>query len=168
MLTPAQEKYLLTIPEDKKVMVQKYDPRTSQIVEGIIQQIKLVEPNLEIKFMGASALGISGQGDLDIYVFSPRSEFDQHRENLEKVFGKPAINGTSVKWEFTKEGHNVELYITDPSDKALQEQVKIFEILKSNKDLLKEYEALKENAKDLSFREYQRRKYEFYNRLLNE
>jgi len=38
--------------------------------------------------------------------------------------------------------------------------------LKNNPDLLKEYETIKEKAKDLNYKEYQRAKYEFYNRIL--
>jgi GrpB-like predicted nucleotidyltransferase (UPF0157 family) len=168
MLTESQQKYLLTIPEEKIVFIQPYDPSILDIVEEITQQIKNCDPNLTVLFMGASALGISGQGDIDLYVLSPTEQFEEHTERFVKSFGKPVLKGTCVKWVFSKNGHKAELYITDPEDKGLQEQIKVFELLKNNKELLKEYEEIKQQANGLSFKEYQRRKYEFYNRILFE
>jgi len=42
----------------------------------------------------------------------------------------------------------------------------VFNLLKTNANLLKEYEKIKEEAKDLTYKQYQTRKYEFYNRIL--
>jgi len=40
-------------------------------------------------------------------------------------------------------------------------------MLTKDKKLLLKYEHLKEAAKDLPYKEYQRKKYEFYNKLLD-
>lgn len=47
-------------------------------------------------------------------------------------------------------------------------QLKVFEMLKNSPELLKEYEQLKQACGGLPFREYQQRKYEFYNKILKD
>ncbi|MCL4353173.1 hypothetical protein M1615_01720 [Patescibacteria group bacterium] len=72
MLTWDEEDFLKKIPEDKKVTVKPFDKKITQIAEGIIKKVRQALPNLETRHMGASALEISGQGDIDIYIFLPR------------------------------------------------------------------------------------------------
>lgn len=167
MLTEEQERYIQTIPEDKKVKIYPYSPKLKDIANEFIQKIRSIDPNLEIMFMGASGLGILGQGDIDLYILSPASEFKKYLPGLIEQFGEPrSKHETSVAWQFERENHEVELYLTDPSSSAMKEQVKVFEILKNNPEILKAYEQLKQDSDGISFREYQRRKYEFYNKLL--
>lgn len=166
MLTKAQQEYLLTIPEDKVVKIHPFDPKIPNIAKDIIDQVHSVKPDLEVLFMGASGLGISGQGDLDLYMLSSKKDFEKYLLDLTNVLGEPAIKGTSIKWQFEKDGHEIEIYLTDPTSPSMQKQVKVFEMLKNNPDLLKEYKELKESSDGLLFREYMKRKYEFYNRLL--
>lgn len=66
------------------------------------------------------------------------------------------------------DGFNVELYLTDPNTPQMQEQIRVYELLKNNPDLLEEYGRIKKSADGMSMREYQRQKYEFYNRILTE
>ncbi len=60
------------------------------------------------------------------------------------------------------------MYLTDPTTPSMQEQIKTFEILKNDPKLLKEYEQIKLSADGQSFREYMRRKYEFFNKILSQ
>lgn len=77
--------------------------------------------------------------------------------------GKPKnTHDAFVEWSFTESEYPVELYLTEPPER----QIKVFEILKSNKELLKEYEELKLKFNGKSLRDYQRAKYEFYSRIL--
>jgi len=117
--------------------------------------------------MGASALKISGQNDIDLYILSPVADFDQHLPLLVKQFGDPiSSQPASVRWVRTEDGFDVEIYLTDPQTESVQRQMKVFELLRDHSDLCKEYELLKLAAANLSLREYQRCKYEFYNRIL--
>ena len=50
--------------------------------------------------------------------------------------------------------------------KPPERQIKVFEILKSDEKLLKEYEELKLSFDGKSYKDYQRAKYEFYNKIL--
>jgi len=56
----------------------------------------------------------------------------------------------------------VSVWLTDPTVETTKAQVKVFNILKNNPKLLKEYGEIKLSAKDLTCKEYQMRKYEFY------
>ena len=166
MLTENQEKYLLKIPTYKIVRIVPYDPKISGIVQEIKNKIANAGINLEVKFMGASALQISGQGDIDLYIFCPEKDFQIYVPKLEEIFG-PKVQGISIiKWQLEKGGHEVEMYLTDPNTPSMQEQTKVFEILKNDPLLLEEYEEIKSSANGESFREYMKRKYEFFNRIL--
>ncbi|TSC87289.1 MAG: Uncharacterized protein G01um101416_503 [Microgenomates group bacterium Gr01-1014_16] len=172
MLNQNQEKYLSTIPADKKVVIKPYDPKLKEIAETIIRSVHSIDPDLEVLFMGAAELGISGQGDLDLYILSKPSEFGKYISGLKDVFGEPVKEkDTYVAWELIRNEIPVELYLTDPGDEiyntSMKEQIDIFNILKSNPGLLKEYEDLKIRLNGQLFREYQRQKYEFYNRVLS-
>ena len=167
MLTQAQQRYIQTIPEEKTVKIYPYDPKLKDIAEEFIQKAHLGDPNLEVLFMGASGLGISGQGDIDLYALNPTRDLNKYSLRLTEQFGEPKSKSqTSIAWEFESEGHGVEFYLTDPNSPEMQEQIKIFKMLKDNPELLKEYEQLKQECDGLPFREYQRRKYEFYNKIL--
>lgn len=168
MLTPNQEKYLLTIPENKRVKIFPYNPKVEIIAEEIIKKIHEIYPQLEVAHIGAAALEIAGQNDLDINILSKPKDYDKYLPGLTKLFGKPAIKGTSIKWSFDKEGFEIEVYLTDKESPELQEQLRIFNLLKNNPKLLAKYEELKKSCDGISFREYQKRKYEFYNRILDQ
>jgi len=167
MLLPDQEKYILTIPEDKIARILTYNPRSEVIVNEIIACIKSVNLDLAILYLGASALKIAGQNDLDIYICSSPDDFYKYLPSLKARFGEPVKEGGFIEWNFNREGFEVELYLTDCSEKSSREQKKIFDVLSDNESLLKEYESLKLESNGKPFGDYQRKKYEFYNRLLS-
>jgi len=166
MLTENQKQYLEKISPDKKVVVKSFDKTTLVIAEELINKIKIVEPNLEVKHLGASALGISGQNDIDISVLCSKDEFNIHKENLSQIFGEPKSGISIIEWNFEEHGFSVTIYLADPKNSSTAEQINVFEILKNNLTLLKEYETLKELAAKKSYRYYQQKKYEFYNKIL--
>ena len=166
MLTENQEKYLLKIPEDKKVKIFPYNPKAKEIVADIKRKILEEGIDLEVAHMGASALEISGQGDIDLYVLCKEEDFDAYTPRLEKLFGLRISDISIYKWQLNIDGFEIEMYLTDPKTPSMKEQIDVFEKLKNNKELLKEYELIKLSADNLSFKEYMRRKYEFFNRIL--
>lgn len=88
---------------------------------------------------------------------------------LEKLFGKQdkSINFKEKKfleWKFLKNGYNIQIYLTE----LPKRHIKIFEILKSNKSYLQEYEALKLKFNNKSYRDYQEAKFLFFNKILKE
>jgi len=163
MLTKDEESYLKKIPASKRVIIKPFDPKSKKVGQTINAKIKKALPKSKILFMGATALGIAGQNDIDIYVLSERKDFDKYLTTLENFFGKPKnIHRTFIEWGFKEDGYSVELYLTEPPKR----QIKVFQILKSDEKLLKEYEDLKLKFDGKSFRDYQKVKYEFYNRIL--
>lgn len=73
----------------------------------------------------------------------------------------------SIAWKFRKQGYDIEFYLTDPSSVPMKRQIAVFYALKRNKNLLKEYEVLKEKFNGKSFKDYQKKKYEFYHKILD-
>ena len=168
MLTKDEESYLNKIPEDKIVNINPFDNRIIKTADEITASIIKIYPNLEIKHMGASALEISGQNDIDIYVFSDPIDFDKYLLGLTKLFGKPLhVHEKFIEWQFTKNGFDIEFYLTSKDSETMKKQIEVFKILRNDKNLLKGYEELKEGMNGKSFKEYQRKKYEFYHKILN-
>lgn len=167
MLNDNQLKFINNIPIDKKVTFQPYNPDIKIIADDIINKIKKVLPKANIKFMGASALGISGQNDIDIYILEKPAMYNKYAPLLEKAFGNRVANISLYEWTYIVNNHEVTIYLDDPAKESTLEQIKVFEILSNHHDLLKEYEDIKKEAAKLGMREYQRQKYEFYNNVLS-
>lgn len=166
MIKESQEKYLSTLPDDKIIVVKPFDPKVQEVAKGIIDQLKIALPELTIHFGGAAALGIAGQNDIDINILATPEEYDKYSPIIEKIFGEPKRKGTSIKWEFVRDGFDVELYLNDKNSKNLQEQIHVFEVLSENKELRDQYEQIKMPYGPIDFKEYMRKKYEFFNKIL--
>jgi len=167
MLTQDEKKFLKTILSDQKVRIIPFNEKAIKIGKQIIAKVKKVIPELDVRHMGASGLRISGQPDLDIYALADSKDFERYFPSLVKIFGKPKNSRPhSIAWEFSQEGYHVEFYLTDPKSPSMKRQITVFEILRNNKKLVKEYERLKSSMNGKSYRDYQKRKYEFYHRIL--
>lgn len=163
MLTKDEVNYLAKIDPIQKTTVFSFDPKAKSTGDMLVKKIKNRLPKVEILFMGATALEIAGQNDIDIYVLSKPNNFDKYLPDLKSLFGKPKnTHNTFIEWSFYQDGYPVELYLTEPPDR----QIKVYKILKANPKLLKEYEQLKLKYNDKSFQDYQKAKYEFYNKIL--
>lgn len=168
MLTKDELDFLNKIPASKIVHISPFDSKVIKTSEDLIQSISIIHPGLEVKHMGASALRISGQNDIDIYAFSDPRNFGKFLPGLIKLFGEPLHrHETFCEWKFKKEGFDIEFYLTVKDSITMQKQIRVFEILKNKPDLLKEYERLKESMNGKSFKEYQEKKYEFYHKILD-
>jgi len=166
MLKPDQEKYLLTIPEDKIVRIQAFDPKVRVVAQKLIDQITSQFPDVKVFYIGASPLGIAGQNDIDLNILSEH-KFDVYAEEFKKIFGEPVrANERRLRWELQRDGFDIELYLKKDIDEVFQEQITVFELLKGDSSLREEYERIKLDSDGLPFREYMRRKYEFFNRIL--
>lgn len=168
ILSDDEIKYISKIPEDKIVIIKPFSDKQTPIADEIISKINNIFPTLQVLHMGASGLKISGQGDLDIYILTHPGKFSQYLPVLEKIFDKPKSQKyDSIAWEFEVESYPIELYLTDPNSKPMKKQIGVFNILKKDPKLLQEYEHLKSQMSGKSFRKYQRKKYEFYHRILD-
>lgn len=167
MLTPNQEKYLLNFSDNEMMTIVPWEPRGLNIAQTVINEINSATPGLEVIFIGSLPLRIAGQRDIDLSILSPAQDFPIHQAKLEKKIGKPnVIDQTSIGWHFRREDYGVSVYLTDPITSQVQEQIDVFNLLKNDPSLLKEYEQIKLESADKPYKEYQRRKYEFFNRVL--
>lgn len=165
MLTEGQKNYLMKLSPERADSIIKIKPFNSSlafIANRIIEKIKKEVSTADPRFMGASALGISGQNDIDIYVICSQDLKEGYVLKLGKIFGEQ----TKSKWHWFEEGQEVSVYLSDPEDDKFKEQLEIFKIFKNNQQILKDYENLKTSMNGKTYREYQIAKYEFYNQVL--
>lgn len=167
MLTEDQIKYLATVPDNKRMTIRPFNPKGLDIAGQIIKDIKSVEPDLEVVLMGSLALKIWGQEDIDINVFCIKSRQVNHLDNFKNLFGQPSRQGKNyIGWDFQRDGFSVDIRLTDPTSKNTIAQIEVFNLLKNNPNLLKEYEKIKKEARHSTYKEYQTRKFEFFNKVL--
>jgi len=167
MLSWDEEDYLSKVNDKKMVVVKPFDPKITDISNKLVHKIHIAVPDLEVRHMGASSLELSGQNDIDIYIFCMKENFDEYLPKIEKVFG-PKMQGINIiKWSMNIEGFEVEMYLTDPNSPTMKKQIAVFEALKNDKSLREDYTKLKEGLNGRSFKEYQRAKYEFYHKILD-
>lgn len=168
MLTEGQKKYLATIPDEQMVHIKPFNPEGLEVADRIIHRIKAFAPDIEVLCIGSLPLKIAGQEDIDISAYCVKANQPHYQSLFKELFGDPArVGKNSTAWDFTEDGFSVSVWLTDPTAETTKNQLAVFNILKNNPRLLAEYERLKLNAKNLSYKQYQKQKYEFYNRILN-
>ncbi len=168
MITQKQQNYLDTIPDYRIAHVVPFNPASQKVAQDIIREVESALPGLKVTYLGSSKLGIAGENDIDLNILAGEN-FDSAIPVLTKLFGEPAKvkpEKKVVQWQFTKNGFPVEVHFTDAITLSLREQMDTQKILEHDEKLLKEYEQLKIQANGLPFKEYQKRKYEFWNRIL--
>src|SRR3989344_6120363 len=130
MLTDGQKKYLANLDPVRAispVTIKPYSALIAATAQSVIDKIKKEIPEVDIKFMGASALGISGQNDVDIYIFSS-DQSGKYTNCLTRLFGKQSKKN---KWHWYENNIEVSVYISDPENYKTKEQIEIFNIFKS-------------------------------------
>ncbi len=172
MFTANQEKYLKNLSPEKAnriIHIYPFNPELKKIAHQLIAEIQRNLPEAKIFSLGSGALEISGMNDIDISVVSSGS-FDDDKKTLSSFYGLPTDSHGRryALWEFERNNYPVELSLNNDMARPLQEQIDTCEILKQNPDLLKEYEQIKLDSEGVPFREYMRRKYEFFNKVLGE
>jgi len=97
-----------------------------------------------------------------------QADFDKQKPLIKTLFGEPKNQKyDSVAWEFERDHHEVQLYLTDPSSPPMKKQIAVFQTLQKDENLRKKYEKMKEEMNGESFRDYQRKKYEFYHQIID-
>lgn len=168
MLTEGQERYLKTIPQTAKAEVKPWDSKAAGVAKRLIEDIEKAVPELEVFWSGVLALGISGQNDIDLSILSSSRDFEKHLPKLIPILGEPQKKSDkNILWRIVMDGYRLDAYLSDKNSGDIKLHKQIFGLLKGDPRLLEEYKNLKENANGSPLREYQRRKYEFYNRILN-
>ena len=163
MLTSEEQKYLETIPENKIIVIWDFDPAAKETGDQIIQRIKEEGIAKGVLNMGSTELGIAGQNDIDIDVPSSVDTSKVELSILKKLFGKPKQSKIlPMKWEFKQNGFEVEVHLADASTETFKRHLRVFTALKNDPVLRTRYEALKKSCNGGSFRDYMKKKFEFF------
>lgn len=171
MITPEQEKWLAHLSTKDQVRILPFDSESNRKFETVKKRVlALLDDGYRVQHCGASSMGISGQGELDIYVPVAPTEFDAVINVLKEEFGEPGSLYSLKRARFNSEieGTKVELFVINREDAGWLESQKFEAHLRTHPLCLKEYEALKEAGDGLSTQEYYRRKTEFINETLRE
>jgi GrpB-like predicted nucleotidyltransferase (UPF0157 family) len=166
MLQPDEQKYLDNLPENqsqKIVKIYPYNSEIATIADSVIKKLHDKLPDTNIAFIGASALQISGQNDIDIYILEPQFKHENDLVLLNSLLGQRENN----HWSWSEHGYEVSVYLADPNTPTLKKQIDVFNKLKTNPELLNEYEKLKLDMDGKTYKEYQTAKYQFYNKILS-
>jgi GrpB-like predicted nucleotidyltransferase (UPF0157 family) len=169
MLTPEQEKWIAHLRDDNKTEIYPFDKDSGKKFQKVKNRIlSLLGGNVRVEHRGASSLGISGQGELDIYVPVPADKFDLMVASLENIFGKPGSIYPLERARFVTDvdGTKAEVFVVNEKGKSWVDGCMFENYLKTHLESLKVYEQLKESARGLSTRAYYRKKTEFINEIL--
>ena len=150
-----------------QVELKPYNPQIQIHASRIARQIRSLSPGVSVHFFGSSALKIAGRGDIDLVVTcSPRS-LSRLSSVFIAEFGPPQHQADRLlKWVFMRRTFPVELVLTDNKSAEFLAQRRIFNILKNNPGILKQYAAIKNNLDHLTHWEYELRRKDFFNQVL--
>src|SRR3989344_2003544 len=165
MLLDTQREYLESLsanPLASTVRIEPHNPGAAAAAARALATVRSVAPDVDVRFMGSAALGVCGQNDVDLYLLSPAAEAGRHVAALTEKLG--ALVGG--KWRWQDEGVEITLCVRAPETREVQEQLAIFDLFRSNPQVLREYDLLKQSLNGKTYLEYQTAKYEFYNRAL--
>ncbi len=167
MLTPKQKDYLETIPDNKVVHIIPFNPDVQKTAYKIISEIESVS-SLKIAYFGSSKLGIAGENDIDLNIFIDGSDFEIASATMIKVLGEPSkyLEEQWIRWDFVRNDFPVQISLMSNTLLFAVRSRIIQKTLENNKELLKEYELMKLQANGAPYKEYVKRKFEFFNKIL--
>ncbi len=170
MITPDQEKWLQHLSNDHPTKIIPYNPIVKQAFQQVKSQIQSVlGPTTDVQHRGASSMGISGKGDLDVYIPTPPELFNQQLEKLTNHFGQPGSHYPlqRARWNIEVMRIESEIFLSNNQDKNWLDSVAFETYLKTHPDALDQYRLLKEQAQGLGTQDYYRQKTAFINHILS-
>lgn len=169
MLTLKQKKWIDHLSESNKIVIKPYDSTAPEKFEKVKARIqKVLGEKIKVEHCGATALKISGQDEIDIYIPVSPKDFGKLLIPLEKFFGEPKSLYPLERARFVtiEGGKRVDIFLINKDDDDWKNGVRFETYLKTHSKALDEYRKLKENGNGLSVREYYRRKINFINKIL--
>lgn len=148
---------------EKVFHMQPWTPKIREVAQSLINEIHATNPELEILFMGAAALGLPGKNDIDLDILCRQDDVKDYAQKLLPALGLPKeADDNLTVWDFKYQGFDIDAILSDPSTSHVPEQRRVFEKLKANPDLLNEYRELKIACDGLSCATYEERKKVFF------
>lgn len=171
MITPEQQQWLDHLSDTDTVQVVPYDTNAPRKFSQIKQRLReSLGDEFEIVHRGASALGISGQGELDVYIPTLPEAFVPTIELVAKKLGRPRSVYPFQRARFVTavERTKVEVFVINVQSQDWIDGLYFETFLKNHPTYLEDYRLLKEEAAGQSTREYYRRKLEFINDIVRQ
>lgn len=171
MLTPEQEVWIAHLNDSDCISIYPYDPKSETIFEQVRADIFThCSSNLTVEHHGSSALKISGQNEIDIYIPVLVSQFDNTVALLTGYFGAPKSLYPFLRARFS---HSVadkktDIFVVNKESKEWNNHITFIQYLKSHSDALERYRVLKEHSAGMSTRAYYREKVSFINEILRQ
>jgi GrpB-like predicted nucleotidyltransferase (UPF0157 family) len=169
-LTPEQEKWLAHLDDTDSVKIYPADPKATEKFVKVKRQIQdVLGEQVEVLHRGATSLGISGQGELDVYIPVQIEDFERIADQVLKIFGKPGSYYPMERVRFVTSVDNTkaEVFVINKDSKGWIDSCRFEKYLSENPKVLEAYRILKEKSEGLSTRKYYRNKIEFINNVLN-
>jgi GrpB-like predicted nucleotidyltransferase (UPF0157 family) len=152
-----------------EVKIVPYDitaPEKFEKVKNFIQS-KLGQ-HVRVEHRGSTALGISGQDEIDVYIPVLPNDFDRFVSLVTELCGDPRSVYPLQRARFRTEesGKKIDLFVVNEQSKDWIDGERFASYLKKNADALEAYKELKELGAGLSTQEYYRRKDAFIEKIL--
>lgn len=169
MITQQQRVWLNQLSDTKLVEILPYNKEAPAKFRKFRSSLrKALGSQYDILLKGAVGLGISGKGELDIFVPVAPDRFDSTVNLVEQLLGPPESHYQLERARFTTviEGTKAEVFVINDKTKGWHNALKFENYLRNHPRRLNQYGSLKEAAHATSIREYYRRKIEFINKTL--
>lgn len=169
MLTKQQKNWLNKLSNSNKVKIVPYDPRVKNIFKQQKAELqKILGDSAVVLHKGASAWGISGKGDVDIYIPIEVENFDSCYGKLKEVLSEPGSYYPleRVRWNRHINDIEVEIFLVNKEAEFYKDSELFWDYIETHPDVLEEYRIIKERAEDTSTREYYTEKVIFINKVM--
>jgi GrpB-like predicted nucleotidyltransferase (UPF0157 family) len=151
----------------RPVKIKPYNPRYKEVAKEYLKKLDRVLKPAGVKAIhkGATALGISGKGDIEFGVYPRKDQFDKTLVALINHFkGIKGLNNGFAQFVVKYKGFEMEVVVINEGDYATLDK-KLDAFLKKNPKLVKEYEKVK-NESAYSAKEYARAKDKFLRKVI--
>jgi len=168
-LTAKQKKWIDHLSNENKIVIVPFDKNA----EGIFQRVKkIIQKNTDIEEVihaGATALKISGQDEIDIFVPILNNQFKKYIKEFSQLFGDPKsiYEGDRVRFTFKKQNKRIDVFLINKRKANWKNHIIFETYLKTHPKELVRYKKLKEQGRGLSTREYYEQKIKYINKILN-
>lgn len=169
MLTPAQEKWLEHLNDMDSVEIRSVDSKAGEKFLEIKRRIQSVlGEDVIIEHRGSTNMGISGQGELDVYIPVLPKHFDEMVDAVERILGAPRSRYPLERARFVTylDETKAEVFVINEQSAGWTDCCRFEGYLKEHPDAMEAYRILKEAGSGLSTQRYYRRKVEFINEVL--
>jgi GrpB-like predicted nucleotidyltransferase (UPF0157 family) len=164
---PMSDDWFMKFSNTKKVKIVQYDPKIKDIFEEFKQILIQQLGKIEIKHMGASALSISGQGEIDLYIPTTPTKFNSLVKEITKLYGKPgSLDNDWARFNYTYKNTEIEIMVMHKNCSDYIDNTMFFNYLKTHPIDAKKYEQLKQKYAKVSKREYYKQKGIFIRNIL--